>query len=124
MQTSEKIIIQYRDREENSCDFEWTEHPKFKGVSMKHLIKGIATEGLFSCHIVKVMPDCCLELHIHEGNIEMHEVMEGTGTCLLDGKEIRYQSGVSAIIPKNAPHMVKAGENGLLMMARFSPALL
>jgi len=124
MNTSEGIIIQYRDREEKTCDFEWSDHPKFQGVSMKHIIKGESTEGLLSCHIVKVMPGCCLELHIHENNIEIHEVMEGNGICLLDGKEIFYQKGIAAIIPKGVPHMVKAGKEGLLMMARFSPALI
>jgi len=124
MKKTTNIKINFPDRTENTENLEWTVHPKFKGVRMKHIIKGDSTEGMISCHIVQVMPHCCLELHVHEDNIEIHEVMEGNGTCLIDGKEICYQSGVAAIIPKGTPHMAKAGENGLLMMARFSPALL
>lgn len=120
----EKMIVQYMDKEENICDLEWCDHPKFKGVSMKHIIRGESTGGMLSCHMVRVMPGCCLELHTHEDNLEIHEVMEGKGTCLIDQKEIFYQRGIAAIIPKGTPHMVKAGEKGILLMARFSPALI
>lgn len=124
MDLSGQSIVFHTNNEEKISDIEWSEHPKFKGVHMKHIITGASTEGLISCHLVRVMPGCCLEMHIHDNNLEMHEVMDGKGTCLLDGKEILYQKGVAAIIPKGSPHMVKAGDKGLMIMARFAPALV
>lgn len=124
MKKSTDMKINFPDRTEDTENINWTDHPKFKGVRMKHIIKGESTEGMISCHIIQVMPDCCLELHTHENNLEMHEVMEGNGKCLIDGKEICYQNGIVAIIQKNTPHMVRAGEHGLIMMARFTPALI
>lgn len=101
----------------------WSQHPVFKGVSMKHLIIGKDTKGQLSFHIVKIESNCFLDTHLHDGKIELHEVLEGSGTMYLDGKDIDYSPGQICVIPANTLHKVVAGEDGLYLLAKFTPAL-
>ena len=98
--------------------------PAPKGVFLKHLIKGVDTEGKLSCHLVKIDPNCVLEEHIHEGQCELHEVIEGEGNCILDTKKTPYNPGRITMIPKGIKHKVIAGNSGLVFLAKFFPALL
>lgn len=116
--------IHYSGRSENISDVEWSRHPNFKGVYLKHMIKGADTSGLFSSHLVKIDPDCCLEKHCHETQLELHEVIEGDGSCQLIEDTFNYHLGKMAVIPKGENHMVQAGKNGLTLLAKFFPALL
>jgi mannose-6-phosphate isomerase-like protein (cupin superfamily) len=102
----------------------WKEHPSFKGVFLKLLLSGSQTNGLFSTHLVKIMPHHVLNEHIHDGKTELHEVVKGTGTCYLAGREISYKPGDCAVIPQGAPHKVIAGDKGLYLFAKFFPALV
>jgi mannose-6-phosphate isomerase-like protein (cupin superfamily) len=115
--------INYRDRIESAAQIEWTQHPKFKGVYLKHLITGSDTEGHLSCHLVKVDPGCALLDHIHDPQWELHEVVEGEGVCMLDQREVRYYPGQMALIPQGTHHQVVASEKGLILLAKFFPAL-
>jgi len=117
-------VVIYLDREETIADLPWNAHAKFRNVHLKHLVKGADTKGLFSCHLVKMEPHAILEDHIHENNIELHEVIEGNGTFTLETKEAVYHPGSVGLIPQGKKHSVMAGENGLLLMAKFFPALL
>jgi quercetin dioxygenase-like cupin family protein len=105
-------------------DIAWVPHPTFKGVSLKHLIKGMETGGLLSSHMVRLEPHAVLEEHTHDNQWELHEVIEGEGCFLLDSKEVIYVPGNMGIIPKKTRHKVVAGESGLVLMAKFFPALL
>ncbi len=116
--------IHYSDRSENILDVEWSKHPNFKGVYLKHMIKGADTNGLFSSHLVKIEPHDCLETHCHENQLELHEVIEGDGSCQLIEETFGYHLGKMAVIPKGKSHMVQAGENGLTLLAKFFPAML
>lgn len=110
----------------DSCDgdsVEWKEHPKFKGVSLKNLIGGDQTQGLLSCHLVRVLPGCEIGDHIHEGRMELHEVIAGKGSCVLDKKVISYAPGSVTVIPADIQHKVVADEEGLYILAKFLPAL-
>ena len=102
----------------------WNPHPTFTGVSLKHLITGQATDGQLSCHLVKVEPGGVLETHIHEGQWELHEVMCGQGKALMGDREVTYEPGSMAVIPRGTKHQVRAGKEGLLLCAKFFPALL
>lgn len=101
----------------------WNPHHSFKGVFLKHLITGKDTENKLSCHIVKIEPNCILDTHLHDGKIEIHEVVGGSGTMYLDDKEISYSVGRICVIPANTLHKVVASENGLYLFAKFTPAL-
>jgi len=103
---------------------EWKQSPAFKGVWMKHLVLGADTDGALSCHLVRVEQGSAIGLHIHEGCMELHEVLDGRGTCTLAGREVAYEPGVCMVIPAGAEHEVRAVSGDLRMMARFAPALL
>jgi len=102
----------------------WNPHSKFQGVYLKHLIQASDSNGTISSHLVKIDPNCMIDDHIHEGKIEIHEVMEGKGNCIVNGRTIAYNAGSVAILPADMLHKVIAGKEGLLLLAQFSPALL
>ncbi len=117
-------IVNYPDRIEEIGKLEWVRHPTCKGVFLKHLIKGADTGNSLSCHLVKVEPLAVLVEHIHEKQWELHEVIEGNGSCVLGDKEAPYSPGRMAMIPQGVTHSVRAGEHGLVLLAKFFPALL
>jgi quercetin dioxygenase-like cupin family protein len=116
--------IVFWDRNQEIEAIPWNEHPSFSGVFLKHLIKGIDTEGSLSCHMVKIDPHCILEEHVHESQWEVHEVIQGAGLFLLGSREAQYYPGQVAVIPKGTTHKVVALGEGLVLLASFSPALV
>jgi len=131
MSTSSEIVkkvdegkIVYLEKEVDAKDLVWNAHPTFKGVSLKHLVKGESTNGKFSCHLVKVESGCEIGEHIHADKWELHEIIGGIGKCILADKEIRYELGVSVVIPEGVKHKVVAGEEDLYLLAKFVPALV
>lgn len=61
--------------------------------------------------------------HIHDPQLETHEVVAGYGKCLNGGAEIEYRPGVISIMPAKVHHEVHAGDDGLYLFAKFMPAL-
>ena len=102
---------------------EWSKHPTFEGVELKHMITAKDTDARFSYHLVRIAPGKAIRNHIHETQLETHEVIAGEGRCINDGAGLKYEPGVISIIPEGIPHEVTAGENGLLLFAKFMPAL-
>ncbi|WDP93315.1 MAG: cupin domain-containing protein [Desulfobacter sp.] len=116
--------VHYVAGQVNIADVPWLKHPQFDGVYLKHLIKGDETCGIFSSHIVKIDPNQCLKTHCHKDQVELHEVLDGSGIYGIAGQEHDYHPGKIALIPKGEDHMVLAGENGLILLAKFFPALI
>lgn len=108
----------------NAQDIGFSKHPKFKGVSLKHLVTGKLTNNQISCHLVKVEPFCILDTHVHENNLEIHEIIAGDGTCYIGENKVDYRIGTIGVIPPNVPHRVEAGASGIYILAKFTPALL
>lgn len=104
-------------------DLQWNPHLKYKGVYLKHLVLGKDTDNLLSCHIVKIEPYCILDTHVHDGIIEIHEVIAGSGKFYLNSTEMDYSVGQISVIPANTPHKVIAGKDGLYLFAKFTTAL-
>lgn len=104
-------------------EIEWSKHPTFEGVELKHMITAKDTNGQFSYHLVRIAPNCSIKNHIHETQLETHEVITGSGECINDGAAITYESGVISIMPVGIPHEVNAGKDGLYLFAKFIPAL-
>ncbi len=100
----------------------WTPHPKFAGVYLKLLVAGADTDNRLSCHIVKIDPGAALSEHVHAGQWELHEVIEGEGVARLAEREFPYHPGQMTVIPQGISHQVVAGENGLVLLAKFFPA--
>lgn len=53
----------------------------------------------------------------------MHEVIYGSGKCIMLDKEIPYQPGIVALIPAGIKHRVIAEQGTLYLLAKFVPAL-
>ncbi len=101
----------------------WSKHPTFEGVELKHIITSERTDGQFSYHLVRIAPNKKIGSHIHEKQLETHEVISGTGVCVNDGVELPYETGVISIFPIGVPHEVIAGDDGLCLFAKFMSAL-
>ena len=101
----------------------WSKHPTFEGVELKHIITSEKTNGQFSFHLVRIAPDKKIGNHIHEKQLETHEVISGTGICVNNGTKLSYEAGVISIFPIRVVHEVIAGEDGLYLFAKFMPAL-
>jgi mannose-6-phosphate isomerase-like protein (cupin superfamily) len=112
------------DKEVNASDLEWNKHPSFKGVYLKHLVKGETTNSKFSSHLIKIEAGYEIGEHIHKNNWELHEPIEGIGKGFLGEKEIEYELGVSVVIPEGVMHKVVAGDKDLYLLAKFIPALV
>lgn len=106
------------------ADIPWSKHPAFEGVELKHIVASEQTNGQFSFHLVRIAPNKKIGRHIHESQLETHEVISGEGVCIHDQAEIRYEPGVITILPVAVPHEVLAGEEGLYLFAKFFPALI
>ena len=107
----------------NFEDVPWNKHPTFDGVELKHIVTSNGTNGEFSYHLVRIAPNKSIFNHIHELQLETHEVISGEGVCINNQCEIPYSPGVISIMPKAVPHEVHAGNDGLLLFAKFIPAL-
>lgn len=97
----------------------WNRHKDFAGVFLKNVVTAAHTNGLFTCHLVRIDPGCTIGLHTHPTSIEIHEVLRGNGVCLTDEGKISYTPGTIAILAHNAPHEVQAGSDGLCLFAKF-----
>lgn len=105
------------------ADIPWSKHPEFDGVELKHIVTAKETAGQFSYHLVRIAPNRKIGDHIHKTQLETHEVIAGSGVCINDGAAISYDTGVISILPAGVPHKVTAGDDGLLLFAKFIPAL-
>ncbi len=102
----------------------WNPHPKFAGVSLRHLVTGANTGGRLSLHHVRIDPGCAIGDHSHAGMVEIHDVIAGCGTCTLESSAIPYAPGMVGVMPADRVHRVEAGEDGLFLLATFSPPLV
>ena len=98
---------------------EWARHKDFFGGFLKNVVTAERTAGLFTCHLVRIEPGCKIGMHTHPASIEIHEVIRGSGMCLTDNGEISYTPGTISILAHNAPHEVRAGNEGLCLFAKF-----
>ena len=102
----------------------WNKHPEFDGVELKHIVTSQQTSGQFSYHLVRIAPNKAIGNHIHQTQLETHEVIAGSGTCVNNGTELAYEPGTITILPIGLPHEVKAGADGLYLFVKFIPALV
>ena len=102
----------------------WNEHASFKGVYLKHLVKGEMTGGKLSCHLVHIKAGHAIGDHIHADKYELHEVLQGTGVGDVAGKPFVYSPGTVAVIPEGVQHRIVADREDVYLFAKFFPALL
>ncbi len=82
----------YMDRDEAMGDICGMSIPNSKEILLKNIIKGIDTDGMLSCHMVRIDPNTILEDDFHENQWELHEVIEGEGKFVLEWS-CPYQTG-------------------------------
>ena len=111
------------EKEADFSEIEWSKHPTFIGVELKHIVTAKDTDGKFSYHLVRIAPDCSIGNHIHETQLETHEVIKGSGRCVNAGSTIPYEAGTISIVRAGVPHEVHADSEGLYLFAKFMPAL-
>lgn len=111
------------EKKTDFSEIEWSKHPTFHGVELKHIITAKDTDGKFSYHLVRIAPDCSIGNHIHETQLETHEVIKGNGRCVNAGSTIPYEAGTISIMQAGVPHEVHADSEGLYLFAKFMPAL-
>ena len=99
--------------------FPWNAHQSFAGVFLKNLIAREGTDGMLSCHLVRIDPNCSIGLHSHPDSIELHEVIAGSGACMLQKQTFSYSPGTMNLIACGVPHEVHAGQDGLCLFAKF-----
>ena len=80
--------------------------------------------GHISLHHVRIDPGCAIGDHAHAGQVEIHDALAGNGSCTLAGTVISYNPGVVGVMPADQVHRVEAGDQGLLLLATFSPPLV
>lgn len=107
---------------ENTSSTPWFSHPKYPGVALKTLVNGDITGGNLSQLLVRVDPDCTLETHTHPAQCELHLVMHGNGKAWLEDTAIDYHPGILSAIPAGSTHAVRAGSEGLTLLASFVPS--
>lgn len=111
------------EKETDFAEIGWSKHPTFEGVELKHIITAKDTDGKFSYHLVRIAPGCSIGNHIHETQLETHEVIKGCGKCVNSGSTIPYEPGTISIMQAGVSHEVDAGPEGLYLFAKFMPAL-
>lgn len=75
----------------------WSKHPVFAGVELKHILTARQSGGDFSFHLVRIAPGCKIGGHVHEKQLETHEVLAGKGVCINNGTELKYEPGIISI---------------------------
>ncbi|HPG30089.1 MAG TPA: cupin domain-containing protein [bacterium] len=107
----------------NFSEIPWSRHQKFEGVFMKNLFCGLDSDNNLSSMIVKIEPHHEIGNHIHEGKSELHEILAGKGIGTVGDKKIDYCPGVVSFIPADIPHKITAGEEEMIILAKFTPPL-
>lgn len=128
METMELVGAGALDRPDGHRDLAalpFDPHPRFAGVALKNLITSADTGGALSAHLVRIAPGAELKAHTHDGSLELHEVVRGSGVCTLGERQAEYRPGVCGLIPAGVAHSVRAdAEEELYILAKFAPALL
>ena len=61
-------------------------------------------------------------LHAHEGMDKVYQVVEGTGTLLLEGRELEMKPGDMLVAPSGVPHGIRnEGTERLVVSAILAP---
>lgn len=101
----------------------WSKHPCFKGVELKNLITAEQTQNVFSYHLVRIAPEHKIGLHEHEQQTETHEIIAGSGYCIVQANKLIYKPGTISVLPSGVLHEVIASKEGLYLFAKFFTTL-
>ena len=57
------------------------------------------------------------KLHAHEGMDKVYQVLEGTGTFLLEDRELAMEPGVMLVAPSGVPHGIRNDSDARLVVS-------
>jgi quercetin dioxygenase-like cupin family protein len=66
-------------------------------------------QDIIAC-LVRLQPGAFVPEHQHAHQDEIFDVIEGEGTFILDGDEIRFSSGMTICVPANTSHGLRAAD--------------
>ena len=85
-------------------DIPWSKHPTFEGVELKHILTAKETGGAYSFHLVRIAPNKAILDHIHDPQLETHEVIAGNGVCVNDGWQDELEPELLRTMATSAQH--------------------
>ncbi|MDR3493162.1 MAG: cupin domain-containing protein [Ancalomicrobiaceae bacterium] len=100
----------------------WTSHPTFAGVRLARLVGPAESGGALTTLLVSLAPHARMEPHRHERQTEQHLVLAGHGRMTLQEGEQDYEPGTLVVIAEGKEHSVAAAEDGMMLLAVFTPA--
>jgi quercetin dioxygenase-like cupin family protein len=101
----------------------WHPVPAWNGVFLKDLVTGKETGGAFSYHLMRIQRNGEIPGHDHETQWSWNLVFAGTGSFVLGGKGVPIKVGQTFITPPGVHHAVRAGDDEVVLLAIFVPAL-
>jgi quercetin dioxygenase-like cupin family protein len=110
--------------ETDIAEIPWSPHSRWEGVFLKDLVTGKETDGKLSYHLVRINPDCEVGDHDHKTQWEWNLIISGNGIFVIGDKEVTIEPGQSFVAPPGVHHIVSAGDEELLVLAIFTPALV
>jgi len=119
----EKGAVLFPDLEVRAAERPWNASPAWNGVFVKDLVTGKETGGAFSYHLMRVERNCEIPDHDHETQWSWNVVLRGAGSFVLGGRRVPVEVGQTFITPPHVHHAVSAGDDEILLLAIFAPAL-
>ena len=120
----EQGAVLFPDFETIAAEIPWSRHSKWDGVFLKDLVTGKETDGKLSYHLVKILKDCEVGDHDHATMWEWNLIIRGNGIFVLGDKEVTIDPGQTVVTPPGIHHIVSAGDDDLVLLAVFTPALV
>ncbi|MCG3208899.1 MAG: hypothetical protein FOGNACKC_02512 [Anaerolineae bacterium] len=71
-------------------------------------------QDIIAC-LVTLQPGAVVPEHQHEHQDEIFDVLDGEGTFVLNGEEIRFTPGMTICVPAATRHALKAGQQPWLL---------
>lgn len=100
----------------------FTPHPVFAGVELARLVGPADGGGTLATLLVSLAPGARMAPHRHDHQTEQHLVLAGSGRIVTETTERAYAPGSLFVIAENLEHSVIAGEDGMVLLAVFTPA--
>lgn len=119
----EQGVVLFPDIEVRAAEKQWYASPAWPGIFMKDLVTGKETGGAFSYHLMRVDRNHEIPDHAHETQWAWNVVLGGTGSFVLGGRQVPVEVGQTFVTPPRIHHAVSAGDDELLLLAIFVPAL-
>jgi mannose-6-phosphate isomerase-like protein (cupin superfamily) len=72
--------------------------------------------------LMSLLPNQEIGSEVHESNDQFIRVEQGTGRCILNGKDYPLQDGVSIVVPQGTEHnIINTGKDEMKMYVLYSP---